>query len=183
MFGYCIEAKPYLVITQFHGIEGHCVTFNSLVVKKSNDPQREWCRIMYECADALHFIHSKEYLHNDLKGDNVIIYEAHNSLHPVIIDFGKSTTLAKGKVYKLSIKDQEKYRKVYKHIAPEVVRGTHPQSQASDVYAFGLLLSLLCKHKPYEPLRKLAFSCINGTPEKRPTTQHLVAELQLQYTK
>lgn len=41
---------------------------------------------MYECADALLFIHSKDYLHNDLKGDNVIISDANNSLHPVIID-------------------------------------------------------------------------------------------------
>ena len=60
------------------------------------------------------------------------------------------------------------------------MRGTHPQCPASDVYGFGLLLSLLCKYnKTYEPLRKLAFSCINGTPEKRPTTQQLVAALQL----
>lgn len=156
------------------------MTFKSLVLQNVNDPQREWCRIMFECADALYYIHSKEYLHNDLKGDNVIMNEIHNSLHPVIIDFGKSTTISQGKIYKLSSRDQEKYRKCHKHIAPEVVRGTHSQSIASDVYAFGLLLSLLCKHKRYEPLRKLAFSCINGTPEKRPTTTQLLTELQSQ---
>ena len=133
---------------------------------------------MYECADALYYIHSKEYLHNDLKGDNVIINENSNSLHPVIIDFGKCSKIAGGKLYHLSPRDQEKYRKYHNHIAPEVVRGTRSQSTASDIYAFGLLLSLLCKNKPYvEPLRKLAFACINGSPEKRPSTQHLVAEL------
>lgn len=136
---------------------------------------------MYECADALLFIHTKGYLHNDLKGNNVIISDDNNSLHPVIIDFGKSTTVSKGKLCKLSLQDQKKYRKYHNHIAPEVVRGTHPQSTASDVYAFGLLLSWLCKYKIYEPIRKLAFSCINGTPEKRPSTQQLVAELQSQY--
>lgn len=57
------------------------------------------------------------------------------------------------------------------------MRGTHPQSTASDIYVFGLLLSLLCKNKPYEPLCELAFACINGSPEKRPSTQELVAEL------
>ena len=136
---------------------------------------------MYECADALLFIHSNEHLHNDLKGDNVINSDADHSLHPIIIDFGNSTTLAKGKLYRLSLRDQEKYRKHHKHIAPEVVRGTHPQSPASDVYGFGLLLSLLCKYKS-NYLHKLAFSCINETPEKRPTTQQLVAELQSQCT-
>ena len=183
LFGTCTDVKPYLLVTQFHGIEGNCITFSSLVHKIIPNSQKEWCRIMYECADALFFIHSKDHLHNDLKGDNVIISDVNNSLHPVIIDFGKSTLLTKGKLYKLSLRDQEKYRKYHKHIAPEVVRGTHPQSPASDVYGFGLLLSLLCKYnKTYEPLRKLAFSCINGSPEKRPTTQQLVAELQLQYT-
>ena len=72
------------------------MTFKSLVLQNVNDPQREWCRIMFECADALYYIHSKEYLHNDLKGANFIINETQNSLHPVIIDFGKSTTIAKG---------------------------------------------------------------------------------------
>ena len=182
MFGCCTEAKPYLLVTPFHGIEGHCVTFNCLVQKNTHESQREWYRIMYECADALLFIHSKEHLHNDLKGDNVIIGDADHSLHPVIIDFGKSTTIAKGKLYRLSLRDQEKYRKHHKHIAPDVVRGTHPQSPASDVYGYGLLLSLLCKYKTNEVLRKLAFSCINGSPEKRPTTQQLVAELHSQYT-
>ena len=181
MFGYCAEAKPYLLVTQFHEMEGNCVTFSCLVHKNIPHSQKEWCRIMYECAYALSFIHTKDH-HNDLKGDNVIS-DVNNSLHPVIIDFGKSTTLAKGKLYKLSLRDQEKYRKYHKHIAPEVVRGTHPQSPASDVYGFGLLLSLLCKYnKTYEPLRKLAFSYINGSPEKRPTTQQLVVALQLQYT-
>ena len=60
---------------------------------------------MYECADALLFIHSKEHPHNDLEGDNVIISDVDHSLHPVIIDFGKSTTLAKGKLYRLSLRD------------------------------------------------------------------------------
>lgn len=153
------------------------MTFKSLVLRNINDPQSEWCRIMYECADALYYIHSKEYLHNALKGENVIINENSNSLHPVIIDFGKCSTIAGGKLYHLSPRDQEKYRKYHEHIAPEVVRGTHPQSTASDIYAFGLLLSLLCKNKRYEPLRELAFACINGSPENRPSTQHLVAEL------
>ena len=110
-----------------------------------------------------------------------IISDHNNTLHPVIIDFGKSTTIPQGKYYKLSQRDQDKYRKYHKHIAIEVVRGTHPQSEASDIYAFGLLLSLLCKYKPNEALRKLAVWCINGNPEKRPQTQQLATKLKAQY--
>ena len=131
---------------------------------------------MYHCADALLYIHSCNFLHNDLKGDNVIISGNKNNFYPVIIDFGKSTETSKGKFYKLSVRDQDNYRKYHKHIAPEVVRGT--QSQAIDVYAFGLLLSFLCKYKQFEPLQKLAVVCIKGNPEKRPTTAQLVSRLQ-----
>ena len=53
-----------------------------------------------------------------------------------------ATTVAKGKLYRLSLRDQEKYRKHHKHIAPGVVRGTHQQPPASDVYGFELLFSL-----------------------------------------
>lgn len=44
---------------------------------------------MFECVDVLYYIYFKEYLYNDLKGDNVIINEIYNSLYFVIIDFGK----------------------------------------------------------------------------------------------
>ena len=98
------------------------MTFKSLVLRNINDPQSEWCRIMYECADALYYNHSKEYLHNYLKGVNVIINENSHSLHPVIIDLGKCSTIAGGKIYHLSPRDQEKYTKYHKHVAPEVVR-------------------------------------------------------------
>jgi len=77
---------------------------------------------MNECADASYFINSKEYLHND----NVVVNEDNNSLHPKMIDFATSTTLAKGKVHHLSPRDQERYRKFHRHVAPEVVGGTHP---------------------------------------------------------
>ena len=46
---------------------------------------------MYHCADALLDIHSCNFLHNDLKGDNVIISGNKNNFYPVIIAFGKST--------------------------------------------------------------------------------------------
>ena len=67
---------------------------------------------MYHCTDhTLLYIHSRNFLHIDLKGDNVIISANKNNPYPVIIDFGKSTETSRGKFYTLSLRDQDKYRK------------------------------------------------------------------------
>ena len=43
----------------------------------------------------------------------------------------------------LSPRDKRKY----KHVAPEVVAGTHLPSYASDIYALGLLLEQIANNK------------------------------------
>lgn len=176
MFGICTEAKPYLLVTQFHGIDGKCVTFNQAIRSNVINNIQDHITVLLKCADALSFIHSKQILHNDIKGDNVVVSKIYDKFFPVLIDFGKAVNVVNAKVYTLSPKEQDKYRKYHKHIAPELVRGTHKQSTASDIYSFGLLISLVCKHFPCEPLRKLAFQCIHCNPNKRPLLIHLQNE-------
>lgn len=96
---------------------------------------------------------------------------------PLLIDFGKMKKVSDAKKYTLSLQEQEKYRIHHKHIAPEVVRGTHPHSKASDVYAFGLVISLVCHYTQYEDLRIIAVKCIHGTPCKRPGIGNITSEL------
>lgn len=168
--------KPFLLVTQFHGVNEKCVTFSEGVITNVVVTVQEWTSILFKCVDALSFLHSKHILHNDIKGDNVIISKINDHFSPIIIDFGKAVDMAKAKVYQLPAKDQEKYRKEHKQIAPELVRGTHKQSTASDVYSFGLLISLVCKYYLCEPLRKLAFQCIHCNPSKRPQIVHLKNE-------
>ena len=98
------------LLTQFHRIENDSVTFTSLVLKHNNLSQSKWCQIMYHYADALLYIHSRNFLHNDLKGGNVIISGNKNNFFLLIIDSGKSTETSKGNFYKLSLRDQDKYR-------------------------------------------------------------------------
>ena len=49
--------------------------------------QVDWIRMFKEAADALDFVHKKGYLHNDLKGDNILFFKENKAIHPVIIDF------------------------------------------------------------------------------------------------
>ena len=85
-------------------------------------------------STTLEYIHSKGYLHNDLKSNNVLLERRNDSFRPVIIDFGKSKPIEKerqsSKNSKLRAAD---------YIAPEV-RNDFKETAASDVYSLGKML-------------------------------------------
>ena len=83
-------------------------------------------------------------IHNDLKGDNVVLSSS-PVVKPVIIDFGKACETTKGKKYKLTEKEKKKYESVHSHIAPDLRDGLCAQSPLSDVYSFGRLLNKVAK--------------------------------------
>ena len=109
LFGVSLS-KPLMMITQFHGIDGKCVTLKeaskSNIIKKSND----WVRIFKEIAEALQHVHDRGLLHNDVKSDNVIITDC---FRPVLIDFGKSRKIENAKLYKLCKEEQLLYKNKY----------------------------------------------------------------------
>ena len=100
-----------------------------------------------------------------------MIRSACGSYMPIIIDFDKA------KKYKLTEKEKEKYSRKYKHIAPEVVWGSHPKSAASDIYSFSQVISLVCFYHKSLELLSIAKQCIDGTPEKRPSIVEIISQL------
>ena len=166
------------MVTQFHGINGKCVTMSKASKTGLFKDQGEWTKIFRETAEALLFVHDKKYLHNDIKGDNVIIITDNSGFHAVLIDFGKACSIGNGKQYKLTKKQKEMYHKCYLHIAPELVRGTHTQSVASDVYSFGMLMYSICNLHPNAKCMSVATSCLHSGPSKRPSL-HSVQQLLL----
>jgi serine/threonine protein kinase len=169
LFGVCLIGHPFLMITQFHGIDGRCVTLVSALKKTLWKKQSEWARMFKEIVDALYYVHGKGFLHNDFKGDNVILAQHSVTYHPIIIDFGKSRRIQDAKHYCLSQKEKEKYRQRYWHIAPELINGTHKQSTKSDIFSLGVLMTNVCKCHKYEQLSGLAKECTNDNPIERPT--------------
>ena len=67
-------------------------------------------------------------------------------------------TEAKRKV--LSEEEQKIYRDKHSHIAPEVVKGTHPPSIKSDVYSTGVVFSQLYKNNKVKTVKELARKCL-----------------------
>ncbi|KAJ7380875.1 hypothetical protein OS493_004458 [Desmophyllum pertusum] len=92
----------------------------------------EWKTVLDLVGCALQFVHSKGFLHNDLKGDNVLLERRDSHFNPVIIDFRKSTRIGEARNQRRfrSTEKQRKYRQKYPHVAPEIVTGTGVRSIA-----------------------------------------------------
>ena len=121
LFGVHIRAKPYMLVTEFHGIHGQCVTIGH-AAKAFSLEVVEWASILGKCASALAHIHEKGFIHCDLKHNNVILHSTSQSDNePVIIDFGKMKKIKSVKILKLSSQEQDRYIKYYKHIALEII--------------------------------------------------------------
>ena len=91
--------------------------------------------ILKQTCEILMFIHERGFLHNDLKGNNVVIDGSENK--HVIIDFGKSCKIVKARLRKPKVNNEKSMNK-FPHIALEMQRGV-----ASDVFSFGYLVTRL----------------------------------------
>lgn len=91
--------EPYQLVMLYYTIDDVSVSYNtfrgvylpvpkSKVVESVRPSLTVWLRIMKELAEALAFIHSKNIVHQDIKSDNVILYDNNKVIQCVLIDFG-----------------------------------------------------------------------------------------------
>lgn len=129
--------------------------------------------MLLQIIDGLEHLHSKcKILHNDIKGDNVVLSSTlQGSLSAVIIDFGKACEISQGKKYNLSNRQKEYYKINHPHIAPDLRDGISKQSSSTDVYSFGRIIkivanaSLLLKGDKFN---ELAQKCMQYNGQLRP---------------
>ena len=128
----------FQIVMQFHGINNKSLTIRRTVrkIKLSNE---EWKTMVDLVNRALQFIHSKGVLHNDLKGDNILLKRRQNYYNQVVIDFRKKH------VYWQNIRG----KKAYVHQRAERVHGKISAcgtgaSIASDTYSFAKVIDFLC---------------------------------------
>ena len=63
-----------------------------------------------QVATALSYIHEIGYLHNDIKGNNVILSKTQSGdVEAYLIDYGKACHQMKGKVYQLTSEECKQY--------------------------------------------------------------------------
>lgn len=90
------------------------------------------CDVMWQIADALRYIHGRAVLHGDVKSENILLMRTPDRRRVVkLLDFGLARPDA-GRAIGRSVEGTPEY------LAPERIKGG-PASQASDIYALGIL--------------------------------------------
>ena len=166
LFGVCTEKPPYYLVLQHHAVEGRSITLSRAISEGIISSNEECVVVMRKTCEALLHLHKNGYLHNDLKGNNVVL-DGKGDM-PVIIDFGKSCQIAKARLRKPKL-DVDKAIARYLHIAPEIHRG-EKQTTSSDIYSFGAMVARALKDGKFEipALKQASRECLSSNPAKRP---------------
>lgn len=144
---------------QFHGFGTTSMTLTDAFSTMIEQLKETVLTLCAQLMEAVRYLHDEVHvLHNDLKCNNILIGESlteapvtdsssRRYMQLVVIDFGKATTVERGKRYHLSESEKAEYIRRYSHIAPEVVEGLTKQSKMSDMYAVGGILIRMLESK------------------------------------
>ena len=163
--GISVDQKPTLIIFKFYGSTSNkkSTTLQYFLRKHLPDHassaredagsadkinlETEIMRVATYVCQALQHIHSCDYLHGDIKSDNILIVREGFSLIPKIIDFGKSCKISNPTYSCVVVNNEAEYndkKLFYRHMAKELFFGS-PRSIETDIFAYGVLLNDVLK--------------------------------------
>ncbi|HEX2494570.1 MAG TPA: serine/threonine-protein kinase [Steroidobacter sp.] len=148
------EGRYYIVTEHVHGartLSAYCKPDNLL-------PVDDVVEIMYKCAKALHYAHSRGVIHRDIKPSNVMLTQANDVR---IIDFGIAL-LADSEISRIEgIAGSPSY------MSPEQVQSLEITNR-SDLYSLGAVMyEMLTGFRPFRGgnLSKLLHQIVYATPQ------------------
>ena len=187
LFGVSTNQQPYCLVMQFHGMatDDHetrlfSCNINEAIKRNIVTDGHKWLEICAQLMEALRYLHDEaKLLHNDVTIKNVLLANSKidklpSSIHAILIDFGKATTVDGGRKYTLTESEKLEYTRRFPHIAPEVIHGLSAQTQWSDVYAAGGVLyhiidAGVLTRKQAAEVNSLASKCRHSELCKRPS--------------
>lgn len=165
LYGVCIKDSSFMLIMQCCSQDGRVITISD-AADTLELPYLMWSQILLKLTQALLFIHTKGFVHCDLKGNNVLLFRKELIWQPVIIDYGKSVKACEAKA-KPSTFAQDS-RKKWSYTAPEVLSGQHPPSPASDIFSLGVIFEKLNAKLPFTVISKdIIAECCQENPSIR----------------
>ena len=186
LFGVSVGATPS-IITSYHGYMGCSMTIHHALFSKKSPEVRnslvndDWKDVLKHIITGLEHLHTiQKVLHNDLKGDNVLLTSTvRGSLGAVIVDFGKACETSRGRGYKLSSSQKIYYKLHHPHIAPDLRDGASIQSPSSDIYSLGRIIEAVNKSTSLNSdiVTKLAKDCMQYDGHLRPDAKSLIESL------
>lgn len=186
LLGVCTSKLPYIIVIQYYGIGNESITIlREIREHKYISDDQTWIILCAQLVEAFVYLHTEvNILHNDLKGDNVLLTTAQQAnrdflsdFQIVVIDFGKATRKNEGKRYSLSFSEKKMYRVYHSHLAPELIDGVLPQSVFTDIYSVGILFQKISKLLTVTSDGMLQFNTVStqctDIYKKRPTVTDL----------
>ena len=132
-----VKGMPYMVI-DYHESENlrECILHQNPILKEHS------LTLVRQLADALSYVHSKGYLHMDLKPENMLIK---STVELMLIDFDLSLQHKSSRPVKMKVLPGTPT-----YLAPETLLH-HIVDERSEVFAYGVVAyELLTQHKPFE---------------------------------
>lgn len=180
LYGICSKNNTYMLIMQ-------CCTYNGNVMTLNDATESQklqcctWLNVLIKLTEVLSYIHMKGFIHNDLKGNNVVLCIRKQTWQPIIIDYGKCVKVSEAKAKQRSCASDSisVLAKKYPHIAPEVLCGKTPPSFSSDMYSLGVIF-----HKINAKLvtaiipKDTVHACCHENPLIRPKAEFILGRLQ-----
>ncbi|XP_054897820.1 receptor-interacting serine/threonine-protein kinase 3-like isoform X2 [Poeciliopsis prolifica] len=117
-------------------------------------------RLAYQVAKGMQYIHSKDFVHHDLKPSNILL---DNDFNAKLADFGLSRKTTS--VFPSSEQSEEGTRGTIAYIPPEAFAKNYKIIRSFDVYSYGILLwSILSGEEPYpgKPVSLVKYSIDRG---------------------
>ena len=72
LLGVNTDTDPFILINHFHGDEGRSITISSAVRERLFESEKEWAMVFDHPAKTSLYVHGKNWLHNDVKQNNVL---------------------------------------------------------------------------------------------------------------
>jgi eukaryotic-like serine/threonine-protein kinase len=148
------DGRRYVVTEHVHGAR----TLSAYCRPGSLLPVDQVVQIIYKCAKALHYAHSRGVVHRDIKPSNILLTQDGDVR---IVDFGIAL------VADSDISRLEGVAGSPAYMSPEQVQG-HPLDARSDLYSVGAVMyEMLCGQRPFRAgaLGKLLRQVVQSTPE------------------
>jgi serine/threonine protein kinase len=148
------EGRRYVVTEHIHGAR----TLSQYCRLGSLLPIDQVVSIMYKCAKALHYAHSRGVVHRDIKPSNILLTQEGDVR---IVDFGIAL-VADSDVSRL-----EGVAGSPAYMSPEQVQGLELDAR-SDLYSLGAVMyEMLCGQRPFRAgaLGKLLRQVVQSEPE------------------
>lgn len=125
-------------------------------------------------------IHHIGFLHNDLKGSNIMIQGPNPSPSLHIIDYGLATRIGAPFNFEFFGMNRNSLKKYSSFRSPEIFKGL-PLSCASDVFSLGVMIGDVVHYAKFSLFKRLLAPlisrCAMVNPELRPTLTELALEV------